>query len=115
MEWRPDTCNCVIQVQVENNIFTAIESVTDSYGNTYNRFACDRHASIIDVQEHYQTVLQENGRKNQVYEDILLLNPDTPQKFSIDNNGILSFTVKPYLTDLQIENLQTLYPNVIFI
>lgn len=116
IEWRPDTCTCVLQLQIENDVYVAVESVTDRFGTTYNRVACNRHAHIIDLQDHYQTVLDENKRKNQVYEDILQMNSNTPQKFSIDSNtGILTFTVTSHLTALQISELQTNYPDVIFI
>ena len=116
LEWRPDTCNCNIQLQIENNIYTAIESVTDRFDTTYNRIMCNRHTHITNLQDHYQTVLDENRRKNQVYEDILQITPDTPQKFSINEvTGMLTFTVTPFLTASQISEIQTNYLDVVFI
>jgi len=114
VEWRPDTCDCVIQMKVVDGEYIAIESTTDPFGVVYNRYACERHKHIEDVQEHYQAVLLENRKKNEVYTDLLQMNPDAPQRFSISELGIMSFVVTQYLTPEQLEELEIKYPDVIF-
>jgi hypothetical protein len=117
VEWRPDTCKCVLQLQLEtqdSDNYVAVESVTDMFGTVYDRVLCNRHSHLTDLQNHHQTVLAENQKKNQVYTDILVMNPDVPQRFSIDNKGILTFSVSGYLTHLQIDILSVNYPDIIF-
>lgn len=58
--WSPDTCNCIIEytwdadTPEDGRIHTASKSVRK----------CSAHSSIADLTQHFNTLMDENPRKN---------------------------------------------------
>ena len=115
IEWRPDTCECILQLEYLNNQYVAHEQVVDSFGTIYKRKKCDRHSGLDDVQTHYNTIKTENTYKNVVSADIIELDNTSITDFAIDNNGVFTFYLPNHFTEIMKQYLEELHPNVIFV
>lgn len=116
IEWRPDTCECVLQLQWDGTNYTPLEEVVDSFNTIYKRKRCDRHSHLIDLHDHHNAVKQENNKKNSIYNDILKINSSPGMvEFLIDNLGNFTFYLPNVFTELEVDYLEELYPDVIFI
>lgn len=65
--WRPDTCECELEYDwdTESDLASRVHTIVKIIN------ACSAHSVETDMIKHYDLVLDENGRKNKVYEDIL--------------------------------------------
>ena len=116
IEWRPDTCDCVLQLEYLNNEYTAHEQVVDSFGTIYKRKKCDRHSNLDDAQVHYNTIKSENIYKNQIVSDVIELDESARFEFVIDSNtGNITFYLHSSFTQIMKEYLEDLHPTVTFI
>ena len=66
--WSPDTCECIIEYDVDGNLTRVVQ-------------ACDAHKGGSESTV-YQTILEENPRKNKSFKEILDNAP--PAMFDID-------------------------------
>lgn len=69
--WSPDTCECIIEYEADGNLTKVVQ-------------ACDAHKGNSESTV-YQTVLEENPRKNKSFKEILDNAP--PGMFDLDEES----------------------------
>lgn len=65
--WSPDTCDCIIEYQWDDTELA--DTRTHTLGNYIRK--CVAHASLASDTTRYQTVTEENPRKNLTYQGML--------------------------------------------
>jgi hypothetical protein len=58
--WRPDTCGCVIDFMWDD----AVTPDQRTFTGTTTRTHCSAHAHLRDATTHFDTLQEENPRKN---------------------------------------------------
>ena len=71
--WSPDTCDCVIEYSWDST--QPESSRTHTLSNYINK--CAAHAALADDNTRWNTVFEENPRKNQALQNILDNSPTT--------------------------------------
>jgi hypothetical protein len=86
-KWRPDTCSCEIDYEWERGSSEAIRVHTPIANKP-----CQYHAHLSDIEQHYQTVLKENQKKNSVIAKLSESTGENPTsfRFSFDEQRLLS-------------------------
>jgi hypothetical protein len=115
--WRPDTCGCEIEYDWDGSVPAEQRVHTVSRVNK----KCAAHASTPDIETHFNTVMEENSRKNKHiglivdnFSTLTTLAPngskilkDNVVNWSYDANRVLQITITG-LTTNQKNTLQTL-------
>ena len=60
--WRPDTCGCIFEYTWDTN--DPAESRVHTLSKVVNK--CAIHSALSDAQMQYDTILEENRRKNNI-------------------------------------------------
>ena len=65
--WKPDTCDCEIEYEWDDSV------LTEQRVHTVSKIikCCDAHKNLTDKVQNYNTVVNENTRKNILYGKIL--------------------------------------------
>lgn len=89
--WSPDTCDCIIEYTWDDSV--PASSRTHNLDNYVRR--CSVHAVLADDTARYNTILEENPRKNNAYQHII---DNAPAAF-VDVDPISAAkTLKPNLS-----------------
>lgn len=61
--WGPDTCECILDYEWDADL--PLESRTFTIVGVFK--TCDAHSGLATIQQKFNQVKDENGRKNKVY------------------------------------------------
>ena len=88
--WHPDTCDCIINYEWDDTDppETRVHTPTGIVKK------CAFHQGTSDIKGHYDSVLEENVRKNVAIKKIKETYPAADVKFSLDNNRDVTLDVK---------------------
>jgi hypothetical protein len=90
--WRPDTCGCEIVYSWDDELPEAVRKHDMSKANR----RCAAHASHEDIKVHFDTITEENRRKNIAFEEVKKIIPAlTPEfyQWEFDQNRILKIVL----------------------
>ena len=82
--WRPDTCDCELVYEWDDALDENSRVHTISAVNK----TCPAHSSITDKTKHYNTVLEENKRKNILYGKILENMPTAVEEITQEDGSV---------------------------
>ncbi len=87
--WSPDTCGCVIEYSWDDSVPS--DSRVHSLSTYVNK--CAAHNILATDTDRYNTVLEENPRKNQALQNILDNSPTTSLYDIVNGNRQLKQTL----------------------
>jgi hypothetical protein len=90
--WRPDTCGCEIEYEWDDSL--SQEKRVHTPSQIIKK--CEFHQDMLNKNEHYTKVLEENQTKNRVWGKLLEISTLTADKVSED--GETHKELKPNIT-----------------
>lgn len=78
--WSPDTCDCIVEYSWDDN--TSEDTRIHTIANVVNR--CVAHQALVNKNTHFNTLMEENPRKNKILEG---LRASFPALTRTDNEG----------------------------
>lgn len=82
--WQPDTCDCVIEFEFDAD--SSVEARVHTGTNIEKD--CPEHSGLITPENFFNTILDENKRKNIIRSDLIQNISDLSE---LDNDGALQF------------------------
>ena len=88
--WSPDTCNCIINYEWDDTIPENVRS----HRVTGIVKKCSFHQNTVDLQAHFDAILEENSRKNDAVKKVKQAHPGATINAVLDGNRDVVLDVK---------------------